>query len=61
MWYVYESHLTGNLYSSSFKHENEDLYCEQCGESDSLVGVFDSEEEATTYIEKYNKSEFELE
>ena len=35
--YIYESHL-GGLYTSDTLLDYEDLYCEQCGDSDWLIG-----------------------
>ena len=35
--YIYEGHL-GSLYTSDTYLDYEDLYCEQCGESDWLIG-----------------------
>lgn len=43
--YIYESHM-GALYTSEFELEYEELYCEQCGESDSLVGYAETREAA---------------
>lgn len=40
MWYVYESHLSGNLYLGNEYLDYEDLYCEQCDDSDSLIDSF---------------------
>ncbi len=36
MKYFYESHL-GGIYSSDYPLEHEDLYCDQCGDSDWLI------------------------
>lgn len=38
--YVYESHL-GGLYSSEEEYDFDTLYCEECGDSDLLIGEFD--------------------
>lgn len=35
--YIYESHL-GGLYTSNEYLDYDDLYCEQCGDSDWLIG-----------------------
>lgn len=35
--YLYENHL-GGLYLSEYKYDIEDLYCETCRDSDSLIG-----------------------
>lgn len=43
--YIYESHM-GGLYANNEELSYEQLYCEQCGDSDSLIGEADSAEEA---------------
>lgn len=43
--YIYESHI-GSLYVSEEDLDYEDLYCEQCGDSDWLVGYAETREEA---------------
>ena len=42
--YVYESHL-GGLYTSDDYIPFDELYCEQCGDSDWEIGVFDTFED----------------
>ena len=42
--YIYESHM-GDLYTSDEPLDYEDLYCEQCGDSDSLIGYANTREE----------------
>ena len=42
--YVYESHL-GGLYTSDDYISYDELYCEQCGDSDYEIGSFDTFEE----------------
>lgn len=42
--YVYESHL-GGLYTSDDYIPYDELYCEQCGDSDYEIGSFDTFEE----------------
>lgn len=42
--YVYESHL-GGIYTSEFLYEDDDLYCDQCGDWDWYVGEANSREE----------------
>lgn len=37
MRYIYEGHL-GSIYATSYELDYDDLYCEQCGDSDWLVG-----------------------
>ena len=43
--YIYESHL-GGLYTSNRELDFDELYCEQCGDSDWLVGYADTREDA---------------
>ena len=42
--YIYESHM-GGLYTSDEPLDYEDLYCEECGDSDSLIGYAETREE----------------
>lgn len=35
--YAYENHM-GGIYFSQFKYDIDDLYCEQCGDYDWLIG-----------------------
>jgi hypothetical protein len=42
--YFYESHL-GGLYTSNIKYSYDDLYCEECGDSDTYLGKYDSWED----------------
>lgn len=46
--YVYESHL-GGLYTSNDCILSDELYCEQCGDSDYEIGSFDTFEEFLRY------------
>jgi len=39
--WVYEGHL-GGLYTSDYPEDPEDLYCEQCGDSDWEIGYFET-------------------
>ena len=43
--YIYESHM-GGLYTSEEPLDYEDLYCEECGDSDSLLGYAETREGA---------------
>ena len=43
--YIYESHL-GGLYVSDDWLDNDFTYCEECGDSDWLVGTAETREEA---------------
>lgn len=46
--YVYESHF-GGLYTSDDYIPYEELYCEQCDDSDYEIGQFDTFEEFLRY------------
>lgn len=46
--YVYESHL-GGLYTSDDYIPYDELYCEQCGDSDYEIGQFETFEEFLRY------------
>lgn len=46
--YVYESHL-GGLYTSDDYIPSDELYCEQCGDSDYEIGQFNTFEEFLRY------------
>ena len=46
--YVYESHM-GGLYTSDDSIPFDELYCEQCGDSDWKIGAFDTFEEFLRY------------
>lgn len=50
MKYLYESHL-GSLYISDGYIDDDELYCEKCGDSDWLLGQFNSIEEFWDLIE----------
>lgn len=43
--YIYEGHM-GSLYTSDTALDYEDLYCEQCGDSDWLIGYATTRAEA---------------
>ena len=45
MPYIYEGHM-GSLYVTDEYQEYEVLYCEQCGDSDSLLGHANNKKEA---------------
>ncbi|WP_165352548.1 hypothetical protein [Bacillus infantis] len=55
MYYIYVDHLSGKMYSTN--EELEDTYCEQCGDSDWLHEVFDTEEEADAFVAEYNRED----
>lgn len=43
--YIYESHMGGYYVSDEFLRY-EELYCEECGDSDTLIGFAESKEDA---------------
>ena len=43
--YIYEGHM-GGIYTSDEPLDYEDLYCEECGDSDWLIGYAETREEA---------------
>ena len=43
--YIYESHM-GGLYTLDEPLDYEDLYCEECGDSDRLIGCAETREDA---------------
>jgi len=47
MIHLYESHL-GGYYTTD--HYIKDTYCDQCGDSDTYLGEFKTEEEAKNYF-----------
>lgn len=49
--FIYENHLDGGLYVSDEKLDYDQLYCEQCGDSDQFVGRADTKEEAKKLLE----------
>ena len=50
--YIYESHL-GGLYTSDEYLDYDDLYCEQCGDSDWLIGYAATRKEAWDLLTDY--------
>ena len=50
--YIYESHL-GSLYTSIYELDYDELYCEQCGDSDWLIGCATTKEEAWDLLTDY--------
>ena len=51
--YVYESHM-GGLYAVEYPIPFEDLYCEQCGDSDWEFGYCENRAEAERRIRDYD-------
>mgnify|MGYP002677881588 CR=1 FL=1 len=49
--YIYESHL-GGFYESDEDIPFEELYCDECGDSDTLIGLYDKDSvySATEFI-----------
>ena len=43
--YIYKGHM-GGLYTSDEPLDYEDLYCEECGDSDWLIGYTETREDA---------------
>lgn len=43
--YIYENHM-GGIYATECEQDYESLYCEQCGDSDWLIGQADTRQEA---------------
>jgi hypothetical protein len=54
MPYLYESHLSGAIYKTDQELDFEDRYCETCGDSDSYLGFFETDEECDAFIEEQN-------
>lgn len=40
--YIYESHM-GGIYFSDYEYDYDDLYCEECGDSDTFIGTASTE------------------
>ncbi|MFS0643779.1 hypothetical protein [Siminovitchia sp. 179-K 8D1 HS] len=59
MYYVYESHLSGEAYVSFDQKEYEELYCEQCGDSDWELDAFETVEEAEEFAKRFNDGEID--
>ena len=60
MYYVYEYHLSGKPYITIGELPYDELCCETCGDSDSYLAEFETEEEALNFINglKYDKPDF---
>lgn len=50
MSYLYENHM-GGLYTSDYYIDPDELYCEQCGDSDWLLGEYETLNEFWNLIE----------
>lgn len=44
MAYLYEGHM-GGIYTSDDHYSFDELYCEECGDSDTCLGWFDTEKD----------------
>ena len=51
-FYAYESHLSGEVFTSEFEHDYDDLYCDQCGDSDWPLGYFETQAELDEYLKE---------
>ena len=51
MKYLYDSHL-GEPYETD--EELDDTYCETCGDSDWLIGTFETDEERDALLKEWN-------
>lgn len=49
--YFYESHLSGVIYTTDYEKDYDELYCEECGDSDWYIGEFDSWEDFISQID----------
>ena len=52
MIYIYES-CVGYPFLSNHELSYEERYCEQCGDTQSLIGTVKTEEEANEFIKSY--------
>ena len=50
--YIYENHM-GGFYSSEEILDYDELYCETCGDSDTLLGWFDTKNELREVLYNY--------
>lgn len=50
--YIYEGHL-GSLYTSDRYLEDDELYCEQCGDSDWFIGHAETKAQAWDLLKDY--------
>ena len=54
MKYLYES-CVGTYYSTDEAQTYEQMDCEQCGDSDTFIGTYETEEERKQLEHDYNK------
>ena len=50
--YIYEGHM-GSLFVSDEVLDYEQLYCETCGDSDTLIGYADNRKDAERLLKSY--------
>lgn len=50
--YFYESHLSGIIYTTDYEKDYDELYCDECGDSDWYIGEFDSWEDFISQIDQ---------
>lgn len=50
--------MSGSLYTSDEYLDYENLYCEQCGDSDSFIGQANTKEEATMLLMPITDSDY---
>ena len=50
--YAYESHM-GGIYFSQSEYDVDDLYCEQCGDYDWLIGEADNAKDMVAKLADY--------
>lgn len=55
--YIYQNHLGGGLYTSDRWLDPEELYCEECSDSDWLLGEVETREEAYDLLKYENYDE----
>ena len=53
--YIYEGHM-GSLYTSDEPLDYESLYCEECGDSDWLIGYANTREDTWNLYLKNQRS-----
>lgn len=58
--HYYVSHLTGRMFSTSEVLTYDQRYCETCGDTDSYLGFFNTEEEAKAVYEEQDNCHEEV-
>lgn len=54
--YIYENHL-GGFYTNDRYFSDEELYCEECGDSDYCIGRADNRKQAKALLNDYLKGD----